>query len=507
MLRRLPLLGLLAALLAGRAGHAAPFADLPDLVVDGRTLALGGRADYDEVVVRNGGELRALPYAGVVGGGVLELHARRIVVEPGARISADAAGWRGRVEGKGEGPGGGEGGAVSLSGTAGALHATGSGAGAGYGGRGGDGIIENNRGEWLGGRPYGTAAGDDVALGSAGGAPPPSHHETASLRGGNGGGALVLVADEVVVGGEVSADGEAGQGAEFDAAGGGAGGAVLVDALRLDLTGRVSASGGAGGPGVDIGGSGGGGRVKVRFTEGDADPARIDVSPGRGPCPGEAASPWGCEGTVDIRRRPPARPVFLPLVSRGACLVGPRRAVALVLDTSQSMSASTPAGRPAITAAVEAAEAFLGRLAAGDRAALVTFDAEARVVQPLTADIAAARDALHRVAIGHGSRLDAGLALGAEVLAGAQPTERRVLVVVTDGVPSLTDRPSVLAAAAAARAADVHVYALGFGAEVDAALLGEVTGDPSRVLVAPDAEGLDALYLDLGEREACPSVP
>jgi len=476
-----------------------------DLVVDGRAVELGGEHVFDQVILRNGAVLTVTEYAGVLGGGELTLRARRIEVDATSRITADGAGWRGRMEGKGEGPGGGEGGEVSLAGGAplpGEPHPTGSGAGGGYGGRGGDGIITLRRGEWLGGRPYGSAESDEIELGSAGGAPPPSHHEHDSIKGGNGGGAIRLFADEIIIAGEVSADGEKGPAATYDASGGGSGGGILIVAHRLDLSGTISAAGGPGGEAYDIGGAGGGGRVKITYTFGRADASRVDVRPGRGPCPGDRASPWGCEGTVHIVVLPPPPPAYLPLAMRGGCLDRDRRAIVLAIDTSASMDAPTRAGRPAIEAAKAAAGAFLARFGAEDRSGLVAFAGSAEVLQSLTDDSAATRAALGRLTLGHGSRLDLGLEAGQRVLGAARPGERRILVLVTDGLSSVS-AGDVRAAADRTRALGTTIYALGIGAEVDAALLAAVAGDPARYLAVGDAEDLAGLYEAIAARERC----
>lgn len=493
------------------AARPAPRPALPDLVVDGATVDLVGEHAFDTVVVRNTGVLSVTQYAGVRGGGELTLRARRITVDATSRITADGAGWRGRLEGKGEGPGGGEGGDVAALGatvapTAGdrPLHPTGSGAGGGYGGRGGDGILDSRRGEWRGGRPYGTAGGDAVELGSAGGAPPPSHHETRSIGGGDGGGVIRLIADEVVIAGRVSADGDPGGAATYDAAGGGSGGGIVVRADRLDVSGTISAMGGRGGEAYDVAGSGGGGRVKIAYRQGVLDPAHVRVGPGKGPCPGDKVSPWACGGTLDVVRAPV--PAYVPLALRGACIVDARRAIALVMDVSSSMTLPTRAGRPAIAAAAEAAGTFLARMGAAERVAVVSFAGDAAVLQVLTEDHAAARAALGRLATGNGSRIDRGLEAGRVALSAAWPTERRVMVVVTDGAAS-SDLGTVRATAAAARAEGVTLYTVGIGAEVNQALLIELAGEASRHFLAPDAEDLAALYAAIAGREAGCRLP
>ena len=484
---------------------------LPDLIVEaGQTLILTGTQRFDEVRVRSGGRILAGDYAGRPAdggepGGRLELLARRIVIEPQGRISADGAGYRGLPESKGEGPGGGEGGITSLSSRAAAapLHPTSSGAGGGYGGRGGDGVQDGKRGAWKGGRTYGESVAPQ--LGSGGGAAPQSHHEPRSLAGGDGGGLLVLRADDLVVDGVLSSDGEEGESGEFDAGGGGSGGGLVIEVGRIELRGQISARGGRGGRASNVGGSGGGGRIELTWSVGELAPGEILTLPGNGPCPEpDELSPRACAGSLRLQDLRPRR-IYLPMLARLACIGPNRKAIALVMDVSGSMAEPTRAGRPAIAAAIEAAGAFLDQLTPEDRVALVAFDSQARLVAPLTGDQAALRSGLAGLSTATGSRLDAGLEVGRSALTAARPGERRVLVMLTDGRPSLVEAAAVRRVAEDVRAAGVRIYAIGIGAAVDASLLTEITGDASRVLVESDAEELAALYRAIAEREGCPT--
>ncbi|MCB0216520.1 MAG: VWA domain-containing protein [Chloroflexi bacterium] len=484
---------------------------LPDLIVEaGETRVLTGTHRFDEVIVRAGGRLVAGDYAGRPPdggepGGRLELLARRIEVEALGRISADGAGYRGLPESKGEGPGGGEGGITSwiTSVDETPRHPTSSGAGGGYGGRGGDGVQDGKRGAWKGGATYGESVAPQ--LGSGGGAAPQSHHEARSLAGGDGGGLLVLRAEELVVDGLLSSDGEEGESGEFDAGGGGSGGGLLVEVGRIALRGQISARGGRGGRASNVGGSGGGGRIELTWSAGDLAPGEILTLPGNGPCPDpDELSPRACAGTLKLHDLRPRR-IYLPMLTRLACIGPNRKAIALVMDVSGSMAEPTRTGRPAIAAAVEAAGGFLDRLTFEDRVALVAFDSSARLVAPLTADLDLLRDRLAALSTASGSRLDAGLDAGRTALEAARPGERRILVMLTDGRPSQVEAASVRQVADAVRAAGVRLYAIGIGAEVDASLLAEITGDPSRVFVESDAEELSALYHAIAMREGCPT--
>lgn len=202
---------------------------------------------------------------------------------------------------------------------------------------------------------------------------------------------------------------------------------------------------------------------------------------------------------------PEPRALFLPIAHAWRCVEAERPVdLLLVIDISSSMGAPTePGGRPKIDAAREAAGDFLGRLAEGDRAAVVVFDAEARLLSPLGADPAAAGAALAGLATGSGSRLEAGIAAAREILEReARPESTRAMVLLTDA--ERMDAAAVLAEAEAARAQDIRIYAIGLGMQVDDTLLATVAGDPARYLKAPSTEDLGRAYEDLVVRTSCP---
>jgi hypothetical protein len=445
--------------------------------------------------VQSGGTIQVEPYGGPgSAGGSLTIRAKRIDVESGGRISADYAGFRGRIEANGEGPGGGEGGIASLVGLGpavslrgmGPLHFTGAGAGGGYGGRAGDGMYDQPRGQWRGGRPYGSADGPEALWGSAGGAPPRTHHEIESLPGGNGGGAITLEAAIVRIGGEVTANGANGVHGEYDSAGGGSGGTVIVRAGKLEVDGRIAANGGRGGQGWDVGGAGGGGRIKLAYARGNAPMSRLFVSPGQGPCPGDEPSPFGCPGTIHSEARGQA---FLPLLNRDACIVQPRVAVAVAIDVSRSMTAPSPEGETPLERAVGAASSLLGSLSWRDRAAVVQFASDARPLAPLDTP-PGAQAALSTVTVGEGSRVDLGVREATRVLAGALSGERKIIVLVTDGIATPEESAGIDAALLDAARMGAATYALGFGSPAHEPSLIRLAGDPARVWLEPQAEEL-----------------
>jgi tight adherence protein B len=107
---------------------------------------------------------------------------------------------------------------------------------------------------------------------------------------------------------------------------------------------------------------------------------------------------------------------------------GPRRSLHLVVavDTSGSMS-----GAP-ITAAIAAGQRLLDAVGRGDEVGLVEFSQTARVLAPLTSNVAGVRTALSSLSTANGTALYDGVDRAA-ALTGDDPSARRVVIVLSDG--------------------------------------------------------------------------
>jgi tight adherence protein B len=173
--------------------------------------------------------------------------------------------------------------------------------------------------------------------------------------------------------------------------------------------------------------------------------------------------------------------------------LGAAQAMVLAVDNSTSM-----AGRP-LREAKRAATAFLSRQHSADDAGLVAFGHEALSLTPPSAgrsDVARALEAL-------ATDSQTGTALYDAVTLSVQRLNKmtsgsRVLVLLTDG-HDLGSRNSLKQAIAAAREANVVVYAIAAGARTDVqplTALASATG--GRRFDAADAKGLGAAYRSLG---------
>jgi uncharacterized protein YegL len=223
-------------------------------------------------------------------------------------------------------------------------------------------------------------------------------------------------------------------------------------------------------------------------------PATVTPSVTPSPSPTSPARP------TPTATRPP-KPLYLPLTLDERCDPARQRVdVALVLDTSSSMAGQKLAdARDAASAFV----ALMGLAAGGDQVAVVRFDTSAEVLQPLTHDPSLAVAALGRLVPRQGTHIDEGLRAA---LAELTSTRRRaanlpVAVLLTDGIHAGAPGADV-AAATALRGAGVRLYAIGLGADVDAASLEAMA--PGRVLLAPDSSALGRVYSEVARDITCP---
>src|SRR5262245_46235201 len=179
-------------------------------------------------------------------------------------------------------------------------------------------------------------------------------------------------------------------------------------------------------------------------------------------------------------------PPLLYLLSLAALLVALARPTAvlavprdqasamLVIDVSGSMSADDL--RPSrLVAAEQAAHAFVDRLPEGTRVGLVTFQSQATVQVPLTADRGTLYQALDRLQANGRTAIGDGLAAAPDQLkdrptdTAGRPTPA-VVVLLSDGMPTAGMPPAQ--AAARAKQAGVKVHTIGIGERGAAPVIG-----------------------------------
>jgi Ca-activated chloride channel family protein len=198
-------------------------------------------------------------------------------------------------------------------------------------------------------------------------------------------------------------------------------------------------------------------------------------------------------------------PLYVPLALREHCdPVHERSDIALVLDTSSSMTGQK------LEDAKAAALTFVGLidLAPGrSQVAVVRFDREAEVVRELTNSPMLIEVAIRNLQVRSGTHMDKGLRAALGELQSPRHLERnaQVLILLTDGVQTGTPGEE-LRAAAEVHAADVLVYTIGLGADVDAGTLRTIAGADDRYYFAPDSGDLARIYGEIARDLMCPGV-
>ncbi|AKF08324.1 vWA domain-containing protein [Sandaracinus amylolyticus] len=146
--------------------------------------------------------------------------------------------------------------------------------------------------------------------------------------------------------------------------------------------------------------------------------------------------------------------------------------LAVVLDHSGSMNGDK------IVQAREAVVSLLARMHDDDRLAVIVYDHEAQVLQPL-ASVRELRETLparvRAVTADGGTNIPAGLDLGARALAAAPSDHVRRLVLVSDGQDGSGEALPSIATRVASRASErVTTSSLGIGVDYDERFLGTV---------------------------------
>ena len=202
-----------------------------------------------------------------------------------------------------------------------------------------------------------------------------------------------------------------------------------------------------------------------------------------------------------------SQPLYLPILSMEGC-IRPREPVELMilLDRSSSMAETVGSGAGApskLEAATEGARLFIERLNPDvDRVALIGFHAEPGPIVGLTANHGKVVTALESLTTGYGTRIDHALA-GANLLRrSARAGSRTVVLLITDGKQIGPGAP-VLYQADLLRSADVDVYAIGIGDEVDRENLYAITGGTEHVRLGAGEAVLDELHGWIVGKTAC----
>lgn len=190
--------------------------------------------------------------------------------------------------------------------------------------------------------------------------------------------------------------------------------------------------------------------------------------------------------------------------------------IVLALDRSGSMASDGANPPQPLTAAKNAASAFVLRLTTADQAAYVSFATEATnpIDQPLTHDITRLKKAIASTAIGKNglqyTNIGDAIRRAVNELATYRASDiaRPIIVLLTDGIPTKPDDPqdpsneeypAVYARqmAAEAKAQDIGIYTIGLGDEVKSDFLAGISTSPEYYYKAASGAELGAIYQEI----------
>ena len=181
--------------------------------------------------------------------------------------------------------------------------------------------------------------------------------------------------------------------------------------------------------------------------------------------------------------------------------------VAVGIDLSGSMNNDGEEPPEPLASARSAAADFVSALREQDQVSVLTFASDAAIRTPLTSDVERAATEITDLTIA--PEEEQGFTNTAAALRAARreltssrvnPDARRVLVLLTDGLPTAPDlesevfRETVLTEAATLVEQNVEIFAIGLGEGVDRALIDGLASEPANAYIAPDRTDLRDIY-------------
>ncbi|MEO8083258.1 MAG: vWA domain-containing protein [Ardenticatenales bacterium] len=204
--------------------------------------------------------------------------------------------------------------------------------------------------------------------------------------------------------------------------------------------------------------------------------------------------------------------LYLPLTLRERCDAERRAAdVVLVLDASTSMREDAGGGTTKMAASLFAAKVFIGelQLAEGrDRAAIVSFNDEARVMQNLTQDRTALDAALDAIVLSPQTCLPCAVDVAESVLDHGAADGRlrtKTMILLTDGRSNPRPVAEAVARAALAKQHGILLFTIGIGQELDVDALQAMASQPPFFFRSPDASDLERIYVEIASLIPCPA--
>lgn len=191
--------------------------------------------------------------------------------------------------------------------------------------------------------------------------------------------------------------------------------------------------------------------------------------------------------------------------------------VVLGIDLSGSMNNDSDDPPQPLTDALSAAAIFANSLQEDDQIGVVTFATRAETTTSLTNLHGAVANAIASLEIAPAEEVgftntEQAFEFAQEELNSARHNEdaRRVLVLLTDGLPTAPGDTEVIEPAIARAqelAADgIEVYSIGLGTDVDAEFIRRIASDQSNAYFAPNSADLQSIYAEITS-SLCESGP
>ena len=208
---------------------------------------------------------------------------------------------------------------------------------------------------------------------------------------------------------------------------------------------------------------------------------------------------------------PTAKPqkLYVPIAVRERCVTEQQRQdVVMAIDTSSSMIEPAAGGRRQLDVAKDAALHFVGllHLSEGDRAAVISFDAEARILAELTTSRPVIEAAIVALQAGEQTCLPCAVELAADLLRSpSRPIGNSpVMILLTDGRSNPRPASEAVEEATEAKREGVVIFTIGLGNQLDFDALEAMASERVFFYRAPDAEDLAAIYEQIAVEIPCP---
>lgn len=201
--------------------------------------------------------------------------------------------------------------------------------------------------------------------------------------------------------------------------------------------------------------------------------------------------------------------VFLPMAHKNTCrFIDPRVDSVLIIDASQSMTEQDNNGVSKLRHAINAARRFISgsELEDGDdRVAIVSFNSSGSIIQNLTGNRADLLLSLEIITTSPQTRIDLGIDRALLELQRVPRGARRAMILLTDGFANPVDPEEVIRKAKLAKEAEVVVFAIGLGSDIDREQLEQIATSPDTFFHVEVGENLPNIYEQIARTVSCPT--